>query len=90
MELVYFAPVMTVMIDALNDTCPICRNNICDRCIACQANEEVERQIDLANTCEQVVGVCGHAYHVHCLATAQAKQAQKQCLIDMKPWQVAK
>ena len=61
-----------------NDICPICRNNIIDPSIQCEANK-----FDIS-TCIGVTGECGHAFHYDCI-TIWLK-TRNVCPLDNKPW----
>jgi hypothetical protein len=64
-------------LDIHNETCPICRCNVIDKCLEClNLNEEAE--------CKSVLGECNHAYHIHCIQTWL--KTKKVCPLDNKTW----
>ena len=71
-KLLYFN---TKCINTKNDTCPICRNNLLDKCITCQINLE---------KCKSVIGCCGHGYHQCCINTWC--KTRIFCPLDNEEW----
>ena len=64
-----------------NDKCPICRNDVLNSCINC---EEHNNKI----TCDSIMGVCGHVFHLHCINTWLSKS--QVCPLDNYAWSFAK
>ncbi|CAB3367069.1 Hypothetical predicted protein [Cloeon dipterum] len=61
------------------DTCTICRNNINDYCISCEAEDEL-----VGVKCLVAVGHCQHAFHFHCITRWIVKF--RVCPLDAKSW----
>ena len=62
------------------DNCAICRNNIIDSCIECQAND--------TNDCTISWGVCNHVYHTHCISRwIKTKNICPMCSLE---WELSK
>mgnify|MGYP000402505905 CR=1 FL=1 len=62
------------------DTCAICRNNIMDPCIECQASSG-----DTKTECAVAWGTCGHAFHNHCIS--KWLKTRQVCPLDNQEWQ---
>lgn len=68
-------------LDIHNDTCPICRNQIVEKCLECSNKlEEIE--------CKSVLGTCNHGYHLHCIQTWL--QTKNVCPLDNQKWEYLK
>lgn len=65
----------TWVLDTINDECPICRNNVLDTCVECDAN---------ARQCPSIMGECNHVYHLHCIE--QWIKTKNVCPLDNKKW----
>ena len=63
-----------------NDTCPICRFNLTDKCYKCSSVEN--------SNCTSVLGVCNHGYHLHCIE--DWLKTKKVCPLDNQPWNYLK
>lgn len=70
--------------DACTTICMICRNQIMDVCIECQANCD-ELNFD---RCPIAWGACGHAYHDHCIH--RFLKIRNVCPLDNQEWQCSK
>ena len=64
-----------------NDQCSICHNSISLNCINC------ELEPSTTNPCTPTWGVCGHAYHFHCI-TKWLKN-RSTCPLDDSEWDFA-
>ena len=70
--------------DSKADTCAICRENIMDLCIECQANQNSEA----CQTCEPVWGVCNHTFHFHCIT--RWLKTRNVCPLCNQEWEYQK
>jgi RING-box protein 1 len=68
----------TKCINIKNDQCPICRNNLLDKCIECQVNIKESKE------CKSVLGCCGHGYHVCCID--KWCKTRDVCPLDNEEW----
>jgi RING-box protein 1 len=66
-------------LNLLNDTCPICRNNLDDKCIECE-----NKNNDLK--CISIIGDCYHGIHEHCLN--RWTKVRNVCPLDNKEWKL--
>ncbi len=71
--------VLTSQLSIHNDTCPICRLNLNEKCYKC---------INENNNCNSVLGVCNHGYHLHCIE--EWLKTKKVCPLDNQPWNYMK
>ena len=68
-------------LDIHNDSCPICRCSLMEKCLDCG-------NTDGSCECISVLGVCGHGYHLHCISTwLKTKQI---CPLDNNRWEYKK
>jgi RING-box protein 1 len=63
------------------DSCAICRNNIMNPCIECQA----DYNSPVAAECTAAWGVCNHAFHFHCISRWLTNRSV--CPLDNKEWE---
>ena len=75
--------VCAVSLNIHNDSCPICRNQLIDKCSEC-ANDETK----INTECKSAVGVCNHGYHLHCINTWLKNK--KICPLDNQRWEFLK
>lgn len=67
--------------DAATDACSLCRNDIHNFCIECQA-----RQIKVQNDqCAVVYGTCLHQFHYHCIK--KWLNTRDICPLDNRKWE---
>lgn len=70
--------------DSCSTICMICRNQIMDICIECQANCD---ELNFGN-CPIVWGTCGHAYHDHCIN--RFLRIRNVCPLDNQEWKCSR
>jgi len=75
--------VASLSLNIHNDMCPICRNQITDKCLEC-SNDESKANIE----CKSAVGTCNHGYHYHCITTWLKNK--KTCPLDNQRWEFQK
>ena len=76
--------VATWSYDVAVDVCAICKNNLSDLCIECQATSDANGSQD---GCPVAFGVCNHAYHQHCISNWLKKQVTCPICVT-RDWEV--
>ena len=66
------------------DTCAICKNNVPDPCIECQALQDNHQTID----CPVAWGTCNHTFHYHCIT--KWLKTRPVCPLDNRDWEFQK
>jgi RING-box protein 1 len=61
--------------------CSICRSQINELCIECQANQTSARPED----CPEATGVCYHSFHPHC--NTHWLEIRQVCPLDGQDWE---
>lgn len=76
-------------LNILSDTCAICRENVCDKCIKC-SQDYAEHKID--NQCFSVIGVCNHAFHYCCIRkyVVGLSSVSQKCPLCNQKWELKK
>lgn len=74
--------------NTLNDTCPICRVSLLDKCIHCsECTEHIYNNNMFETTkkeCISIFGKCGHGYHKCCIN--EWLRNRKTCPLDNEEW----
>ena len=68
-------------LDIHNDSCPICRCSLMEKCLDCG-------NTDGSCECISVLGICGHGYHLHCISTWL--KTKQMCPLDNNRWEYKK
>jgi RING-box protein 1 len=66
------------------DKCGICRNEIYDLCVECQANQGTPG----TDECQVAWGVCNHTFHHHCISHWLRRQSI--CPLCSREWEYSK
>lgn len=74
-----YYPVFVSMWTRETGMCSICRNLVEGPCIICQTSAVA------AQTCHMCWGVCGHAFHDHCIQ--RWLKSRQVCPLDNTPWE---
>ncbi|KAH8281198.1 hypothetical protein KR018_011923 [Drosophila ironensis] len=61
------------------DDCAICRNDVRQPCIECQANQGA------IEDCPMSFGKCNHGFHFHCIS--RWLNTRNVCPLDNKAWE---
>lgn len=70
------------------DTCAICRVQVMDACLRCQAESKVDARTTSAKDCVVVWGECNHSFH-QCCMSLWIKQ-NNRCPLCQQEWTVQK
>lgn len=65
------------------ENCAICRYHIMDPCVECQKIIN-----DITNDCSITWGICGHAFHFHCIS--KWLETKPICPLDTLKWEFSK
>eukprot|EP00729_Bicosta_minor_P005418 gene5419-2966_t len=65
------------------DNCAICRNQLVDLCINCQADTDSAT----SESCDVARGACSHTYHTHCIT--KWIKTRSTCPLDNSEWEYA-
>jgi len=77
--------------DVESDTCAICRVQVMDACLRCQAESKVDAKslgAGASKDCVVVWGECNHSFH-HCCMSLWIKQ-NNRCPLCQQEWTVQK
>ena len=72
----------------VNESCSICRTELQESCIECQANFSSFSSSSSSEKCPIAWGNCGHAFHQHCIFRWLKKH--NTCPLDMTDWTTVK
>ena len=72
--------VINPVLNIHNETCPICRYSLMEKCLECDNDE--------STNCISVIGTCGHGYHFHCISTWL--KTKTICPLDNSKWEFKK
>jgi RING-box protein 1 len=71
--------IINTTLKVLNDTCPICKVKLEDKCIECDIkNDDTE--------CISIIGCCYHGIHKHCID--KWIKTRNVCPLDLQNWKV--
>lgn len=77
----YYANLISVSeLNIHNDSCPICRSLLTEKCLECNDGNN--------DKCTSVLGVCNHGYHLHCIKTWLKNKTV--CPLDNQKWEFKK
>jgi hypothetical protein len=75
-------------LNVLSDTCAICREHVCEKCIKCaQSNNN-----SCDKNCYSVLGTCKHSYHHCCIQswTNNTSSFSQKCPMCNQKWELKK
>lgn len=70
-------------LDIETDTCSICKSDIHQLCVECQARGSEEKMEE----CTVARGMCGHVFHFHCIS--KWLETKKVCPLCSNNWEYA-
>lgn len=72
--------------DCSSDTCAICRVQVMDNCLRCQAESKKDSVNNKDVTCVVCWGECNHSFH-HCCISLWVKQSNR-CPLCQQEWSI--
>jgi RING-box protein 1 len=91
-EIKKIKPVFVWKWKLINESCSICRSELQESCIECQANFSSSSSSSSSSShlseCPIAWGNCGHAFHQHCIFRWLKKN--NTCPLDMSDWSTVK